>query len=242
LLISALERGKRTEIPGQDALSMLVLPESRPGWMSASNRLLMLDGTLLPRVPGLRLAQAAPDRDRVDRRKNSVRIVLMHHMAEARQHCQRAVADSLMEAAGLYTRIEVAATVIALVRAFRQFHWRRCTLLVDGMGRSLRTVCVFVGNNFYDLSHFGGRTRLDEGRLCVYIVKKQTWIGLILLPILIGLGRRANLGEIEAHDVALDGEASVMATPLIYRSRPGALLVLSNRNSGVTIHRPNEPG
>jgi diacylglycerol kinase family enzyme len=108
------------------------------------------------------------------------------------------------------------------------------------MGRSLRTVCVFVGNNFYDLSHFGGRTRLDEGRLCVYIVKKQTWIGLILLPILIGLGRvnpEADVelltsGEVQISakskhmHVALDGEASVMATPLIYRSRPGALLVL----------------
>lgn len=134
---------------------------------------------------------------------------------------------------------KVTATALALVRAFRHSHWRRCTVTANGLSRSLRTACVFVGNNVYDLKHMGERARLDEGRLCVYIVKQQTWLGLLMLPFSVGLGRanpktgvellttgEAGIAAGSRHmHVALDGEAVIMATPLIYKSRPGQLLV-----------------
>ena len=140
---------------------------------------------------------------------------------------------------------KIAATVLAVTRALKRSHWRRCTVTANGAKRSVRTACVFVGNNYYDIAHLGGRSRLDEGALCVYIVKRQTWLGLVLLPILVGLGRALPDRDVEfirAEEVkvatrtrhlrvALDGEAAIVTTPLVYQSLPGRLIVLCPTNA-----------
>ena len=133
----------------------------------------------------------------------------------------------------------IAATMIAVARALRRSHWRRCTVVANGETRKVRTACIFVGNNHYDLARLGSRARLDEGALSIYIVKRQSWLGLILLPIVVGFGRARPERDIEhvrapkavvasrkRHlRVALDGEAVILSTPLRYESLPGRLIV-----------------
>jgi diacylglycerol kinase family enzyme len=134
---------------------------------------------------------------------------------------------------------KIAATAIAVARALRRSHWRRCTVTANGEKRSVRTACIFVGNNLYDLTRLGSRARLDEGALSIHIVKRQSWLGLLLLPIVVGLGRarpERDIETIRAKDavvasrkrhlrVAIDGEALILSTPLHYESLPGRLVV-----------------
>jgi diacylglycerol kinase family enzyme len=133
----------------------------------------------------------------------------------------------------------IAATVLAVARALRRSHWRRCTVTANGEARKVRTACIFIGNNYYDLARLGSRARLDEGALSIYIVKRQSWLGLLLLPIVVGLGRARPERDIEyiraleavvasrkRHlRVAIDGEAVILSTPLRYESLPGRLIV-----------------
>jgi diacylglycerol kinase family enzyme len=144
---------------------------------------------------------------------------------------------------------KMAATAIAVARALRRSHWRRCTVTANGEKRSVRTACIFVGNNFYDLTRLGSRARLDEGALSIHIVKRQSWLGLIILPIIVGLGRARPERDIEtiaAKDaviasrkrhlrVAIDGEAVILSTPLRYESLPGRLIVRCPPQAGSSV-------
>lgn len=105
----------------------------------------------------------------------------------------------------------------------------------------MRTPCVFVGNNYYDLAAFGRRNDLCSGELCVYVVKEQTLLGLALLPLKVALGLSHPANDVEffrvrsvtTHSsrrrlrVSRDGETSREPTPLVYRILPNALLVLT---------------
>jgi diacylglycerol kinase family enzyme len=82
---------------------------------------------------------------------------------------------------------KLAAIGSALARTLRTSPWQTVRILA-GDRRELRTPCVFVGNNFYDLAAFGGRDNLSAGQLCVYVVKPQTWLGLLLLPFKVAFG------------------------------------------------------
>jgi diacylglycerol kinase family enzyme len=105
---------------------------------------------------------------------------------------------------------------------------------------------VFVGNNFYDVADLGRRKNLSSQELCVYVVKQQSWFGLVLIPLKIAFGLidsardvelfRTKTLEITSHRttmlVSLDGEAVHMNTPLKFRIRPAALKVLAPAQVG----------
>ncbi len=141
-------------------------------------------------------------------------------------------------------RSKLTATVPAALRTlFNASSWHRLGIVANGTALRLRTPCVFVGNNPYevDLSTFGTRKSLDSGILCVHVVRQQTWLGILLLPFKVALGLADPLRDIENFNtaevgitsrsrhlhVSLDGEVVTLQTPLRYRSRPLALRVLA---------------
>ncbi|WP_136619699.1 MULTISPECIES: diacylglycerol/lipid kinase family protein [Mesorhizobium] len=136
---------------------------------------------------------------------------------------------------------KLAAIGPALTRTLRFASWQAVHIAAQGDRKRLRTPCVFVGNNFYDIADLGRRKGLSSQELCVYVVKRKSWFGLALLPFKIALGLidstrdlemyRTKTLQITSHRttmlVSLDGEAVSMDMPLDYRIRPAALQVLS---------------
>jgi diacylglycerol kinase family enzyme len=107
---------------------------------------------------------------------------------------------------------------------------------------AVRTPFVFVGNNEYLVEGFrlGNRTRLDAGRLHAYFAPPMRTRDLpkLFAHALFGFARREHALESIAGKelwvetplartvhVACDGELLTLATPLHYRSWPGALAV-----------------
>jgi diacylglycerol kinase family enzyme len=104
------------------------------------------------------------------------------------------------------------------------------------------TPFVFVGNNDYRMEglKIGVRARLDAGHLCVYTAQRVGRAGLVRLAFLALMGRLQEAEELDVLrpkkiwiktrrrriQVALDGEVNLMATPLHYRTLPGALRVI----------------
>ena len=136
------------------------------------------------------------------------------------------------------------AMASAVFKALR--YYNRIEVSVDlGQGpRLVRTPALAVVNNVYhdrpDAS-FLGRPALDEGRLAIYLAKHQTRCGLIRLMAGLVIGGWQSDAELESltmtdltvtsHTrhrlrVAIDGEVTRLAPPLIYRIRPKALSVL----------------
>jgi YegS/Rv2252/BmrU family lipid kinase len=105
-----------------------------------------------------------------------------------------------------------------------------------------RTPIVFVGNNEYELQglKIGTRQCLDRGLLHLYVMRHTGTWGLIRLFFSALMGELDSVKEfdtlcvrevrVEARRqrlrVALDGEVTVMETPLYYRTRPAALRVV----------------
>ena len=147
-------------------------------------------------------------------------------------------------------RGKLHAFLLALARVWRRY--RRVTVSVhDGTReRVIHTPFVFVGNNEYSLEgvRIGARTRLDRGYLhvCMAPGLERLEVIRVLLAALVGrlhaidrfesvrtqqlsiAAQRRRLG------VSLDGELTVLETPLRYRIRPGALRVLVPRHSDAT--------
>ena len=75
------------------------------------------------------------------------------------------------------------AMASAVLRAFRHFPVRRLSIRGEGWTDTERSPCVFVGNNEYRLAGLsaGRRETLDGGRLCLYVAKQQSMIGLMWL-------------------------------------------------------------
>ncbi|WP_027055262.1 diacylglycerol/lipid kinase family protein [Mesorhizobium erdmanii] len=135
---------------------------------------------------------------------------------------------------------KLAALGPALVRTLKASSWKRVRISI-GNGRSQKALCVFVGNNFYDLRALGHRGSLTSGELCVYVVKPQSWIGLALLPLKAALGLidpvhdvellRVQSLEVKARRrhlrIAMDGETVEAIPPLQYRIRQRSLRVLA---------------
>ena len=136
---------------------------------------------------------------------------------------------------------KLAALGPALLLTLKASSWQRVRISIDDKGREQRTLCVFVGNNFYDLSNLGHRGSLASGELCVYVVKRQSWCGLALLPFKAALGlidpvRDVELFRVQSLEVnarrrhlriAMDGETVEAILPLLYRIRPRSLRVLA---------------
>lgn len=136
------------------------------------------------------------------------------------------------------------AALWATIGALRRYPFLHVRLrMADGMEHARRTPFVFIGNNDYTMEGFsiGERTRLDAGRLSLYVAQRPGRLGLLRLAWSALRGRLAQERdfdmlssegmEIETRHrhlpVATDGEVNVMQTPLRYRIRPGALNVIA---------------
>lgn len=104
------------------------------------------------------------------------------------------------------------------------------------------TPFVFIGNNEYEIHglNIGTRSRIDTGKLSVYLTRRIDRAGLLGLVIRGICGRLRDFEDFDtfsterlqvqlsgpAVGVALDGEIIRMTSPLRYRCRQGALRVL----------------
>ncbi|HEU4776905.1 MAG TPA: diacylglycerol kinase family protein [Telluria sp.] len=135
------------------------------------------------------------------------------------------------------------AALWATLGALRRYPFLNVRLrLADGEEHARRTPFVFIGNNEYTMQGFsiGERTRLDGGRLSLYVAQRPGRLGLLRLAWSALRGRLAQERDFDVlgtesmqvdtrHKhlpVATDGEVTVMATPLRYRIRPRALNVI----------------
>ena len=135
------------------------------------------------------------------------------------------------------------AFTIAMLRTWRRYRMVVARLAVDGAETVVRTPFVFVGNNQYKAEGFelGGRTKLDEGRLSIFLAPECGRFELLALPfraLVKRLGAGAPFTAFSAEtltvdvphrrvSVALDGEVAMMRSPLVYRVRRRALTVLA---------------
>jgi diacylglycerol kinase family enzyme len=131
---------------------------------------------------------------------------------------------------------------IAMLRTWRTYRTIAAQLVVGGTAAVVRTPFIFVGNNEYTAQGFqlGGRSRLDEGQLSVFLAPECGRFEILSLPVR-ALTRRLGSGAPFASfqtdtvtvevaprhvNVALDGEVVLMTSPLVYRARPRALRVI----------------
>jgi diacylglycerol kinase family enzyme len=134
------------------------------------------------------------------------------------------------------------AAAWASLSALRRYPFLSVRLTVEGVRLARRTPFVFIGNNKYTMQGLaiGERDRLDAGTLSLYVAQHPGRLGLLRFALRALMGRLAQERDFDvllAPDmeiqtlrpqimVAIDGEVSVMRTPLRYRVRPGALTVL----------------
>jgi diacylglycerol kinase family enzyme len=135
------------------------------------------------------------------------------------------------------------AMVVASVRTLIRFHHQRLTLTVNDSAERVDTPLLFVGNNDYqlELPGVGQREKLDDGMLCVLLMRKKTRAGFVaaMLRALAGRARRDDMvrldgverlrvGSARRHlSVSLDGEVMTVKPPLDYRIRKQALRVIA---------------
>ena len=136
------------------------------------------------------------------------------------------------------------ALVVASLRTLMRFNHHRLTLTVndDRTGR-VDTPLLFVGNNDYriDMGAPGQRERIDQGELCVLVMRKKTRRGFLAasLRAFIGRSRPDDMVRLEGVErlrvavprtrlvVSLDGEVVSGEPPLDYRIRKKALRVIA---------------
>ncbi|WP_207478972.1 diacylglycerol/lipid kinase family protein [Arenibaculum pallidiluteum] len=134
------------------------------------------------------------------------------------------------------------AMALAVLRALRDYPMLNVTLMADGRRRHFLTPALAVANNAYDDGYraFLKRSRLDSGKLALYVAKHRSPWRMLKLILSIGLGRWQQDDELEVLElreftvttlrgrlrVANDGEVERLSAPLRYRIRPGALDVL----------------
>lgn len=142
-----------------------------------------------------------------------------------------------------FGRSKRLAMLVASARTLARFGHQRLTLTVNDERATLDTPLLFVGNNDYriDLGAPGTRDSVEDGRLCVLVMRHNTRRGLIAasLRALLGLERDDDLVRLDGVErlrvassrqqlkVSLDGEVAREAPPLAYRIRAGALRVIA---------------
>jgi len=131
---------------------------------------------------------------------------------------------------------------IAMMRTWRSYRTLTTHLEVGGRSTVVRTPFVFVGNNQYTAEGFqlGGRSRLDGGHLSIFLAPECGRFEILSLPVRAFTGRlsvdapftgfQADRITVDVASrrvsVALDGELTILSTPLTYRVRPRTLNVL----------------
>jgi YegS/Rv2252/BmrU family lipid kinase len=140
-------------------------------------------------------------------------------------------------------RSKKLAMIVASARTLARFGHQRLTLTVNDEKERVDTPLLFVGNNDYriDLGAPGQRESLEDGQLCVMVMRKKTRRGLIAASIraLFNRTRDDDMEKIDGVErlrvathrsvipVSLDGEVVGAAPPLDYRIRKGALRVIA---------------
>ena len=141
-------------------------------------------------------------------------------------------------------RSKKLAMIVASMRTLARFNHLRLSLTVNEESKArVDTPLLFVGNNDYriDLAAPGRRESLEDGQLCVLVMRKKTRRGLIAASIralfnrtrsddmvrLQGVERLRVAGRREQLTVSLDGEVVRAVPPLDYRIRKRALKVVA---------------
>jgi YegS/Rv2252/BmrU family lipid kinase len=136
------------------------------------------------------------------------------------------------------------AMLVASVRTLARFNHQRLALTVNKERKArLDTPLLFVGNNNYriDLGAAGQRDSIEDGQLCVMVMRKKTRAGLIAASVralfdrsrpddmvyLDGVERLRVDSRSSQLAVSLDGEVVSSAPPLDYRIRKKALRVIA---------------
>jgi YegS/Rv2252/BmrU family lipid kinase len=141
-------------------------------------------------------------------------------------------------------RSKRVAMLVASLRTLVRFNHYRLTLTVnDERSGRVDTPLLFVGNNDYrvDIGAPGRRESLNDGELCVLVMRKKTRRGMIAASIRALLDRSreddmVRIGHVERLHVAskssrlavsLDGEVIRAEPPLDYRIHKKALRVVA---------------
>ena len=135
------------------------------------------------------------------------------------------------------------AMLVASLRTLARFHDQRLTLTTGEDRSSLDTPLLFVGNNDYRVAMPGAGQRdvLDDGHLCVLVMRKKGVPGFLAATAraLVGMIRDDDMVRLDGVErlrvdsrlatltVAIDGETCRMTPPLDYRIRKGALRVIA---------------
>lgn len=133
------------------------------------------------------------------------------------------------------------ALALAALRTLRRYPVFTVELVVDGQPLLRETAFVFIGNNRYTVEGFdiGAREAVDRGEIALYTTQRTGRFGLVRLALRALLHQLAQAEDFDMRSarevkvctprprlrVATDGELQWMDTPLVFRSRPGALRV-----------------
>jgi diacylglycerol kinase family enzyme len=133
------------------------------------------------------------------------------------------------------------ALAIGALTVLRRFPVLKLALDMDGKRVRRRVPLLFVGNNVYSAEwpDLGGRDRLDDGCLSVWLLREANRLALLRSAFSLLLGRLHFAPEIEVSRVenltvnsrrrrlrvAVDGEVIRLRAPLRYRIRPQSLRV-----------------
>ena len=135
------------------------------------------------------------------------------------------------------------AMIVASARTLVRFGHQRLTLTINDEKERVDTPLLFVGNNDYriDLGAPGQRESLEDGELCVMVMRKKTRRGFIAASIraLFNRARDDDMEKIAGVErlrvssrrsivaTSLDGEVVAAQPPLEYRIRKHALGVIT---------------
>jgi diacylglycerol kinase family enzyme len=136
------------------------------------------------------------------------------------------------------------AFAMAALRAFRRYPLVRVTLSVDGNQKTITSPLLVISNNAWHEQPLPlTRAALDSGELVVHVAKVHSRLGLLWLALraLVGAWHYNRLLETFSADevrvisrkrrvmLSLDGEVTVLRSPLVFKTRPKALTVLMPR-------------
>ena len=136
------------------------------------------------------------------------------------------------------------AMLVASFRSLTRFDHQRLRLSVNQSAEGIiDTPLLFVGNNDYQLAFpsAGQREHLEDGRLCVLVMRKKTRLGLLAASVRALVNRTRADDMVKLDDVqtlrvdsrqsqiriSLDGEIVRLSPPLQYEIRPRALRVVA---------------
>ena len=135
------------------------------------------------------------------------------------------------------------AMLVASARTLARFHHQRLVLTINDEHERVDTPLLFVGNNDYrlELPAAGQRDRIDDGKLCVFLMRSKSRIGFVAATLRALAGRSRPDDMVRLDDVerlrvdsrrgwltvSLDGETQRLKPPLDYRIRKQALKVMA---------------